>query len=48
MYHNVDPKYCPQVTINDIKAEDIAKGMRYEPVQELYFDSNIQYAKSAW
>ena len=48
MYNNVDPKHCPKVTISDIKSEDIEEGTRYEPIDQLYFDSNIQYAKSSW
>ena len=48
MYNNVDPKHCPKVRKNDIISEDLEEGSRYEPINQLYIKSNIQYAKSPW
>ena len=48
MYNNVDPQHCPRVRKKDIIAEEKDDGTRYEPINQLYFDSNIQYAKSPW
>ena len=49
MFHNVDPKYCAKVDIDDLHSEQLEKSnIISEFTRNLYIKKNVQYAESSW
>ena len=48
MYENIDPKHCSKTDINKLNLDADENGKPSEPIDELFFDGKLQYAKSSW
>ena len=48
MYKNVDPSFCPPTDVSKLLLEESESGQPTDPINELYLDGKIQYAKSPW